>query len=184
MNSLSTNTLEDPDSRNYSSSDNAEKPAVLHLFCGRIAAGKSTLAKSLARRHKAVLISEDSWLATAYDQAITNFDDYRVYSRRLRKIVSPHCVELLQLGLNVVLDFPGNTPNCRQWLKSIADQADARHVLHYLTAPKDQCWEQLHQRLEKQGESTNRIALQEFESVNRYFVAPDVSEGFNVEINR
>jgi predicted kinase len=35
----------------------------LHLLCGLIASGKSTLAQQLASRPLTVLISEDAWLA-------------------------------------------------------------------------------------------------------------------------
>lgn len=40
--------------------------ATLHLLCGKIASGKSTLASSLATDHAAILLSEDHWLATLY----------------------------------------------------------------------------------------------------------------------
>ena len=158
--------------------------AVLYLLCGRVAAGKSTLAKSLARRHNAVLIGEDYCLSLLYSDAIRNFQDYIAYSQRLRKLISPHCVELLRRGINVVLDFPANTPKCRQWLKHIVEQAKARHVLHYVATPKEQCRQQLHQRIAEQGDNASPIGLKEFERINQYFVPPDVAEGFNVEIKR
>lgn len=40
--------------------------ATLHLVCGKIAAGKSTLTSELARAQNTVLISEDKWLSTLY----------------------------------------------------------------------------------------------------------------------
>nr|WP_256583759.1 AAA family ATPase [Pseudomonas sp. GW460-12] len=39
---------------------------TLHLLCGKIAAGKSTLAKELVAEHAAILLSEDTWLAQLY----------------------------------------------------------------------------------------------------------------------
>ena len=39
---------------------------TLHLLCGKIASGKSTLAKTLATEHAAIVLSEDHWLATLY----------------------------------------------------------------------------------------------------------------------
>ncbi|WP_236528118.1 AAA family ATPase, partial [Pseudomonas syringae] len=38
----------------------------LHLLCGKIASGKSTLAKSIATKHSAILLSEDQWLSRLY----------------------------------------------------------------------------------------------------------------------
>ena len=161
-----------------------KRQAVLHLLCGRIAAGKSTLAKSLARRYDAILIGEDYCLSLLYANAIHTFEDYRLYSKRLREMLTPHCVQLLRRGLNVVLDFPANTPGCRQWLKSIVNQAEARHVLHYLTTSKEDCWQRLLERNKAQSHNNRSIAVNEFDVINRYFVPPDVKEGFNVEIVR
>ena len=39
---------------------------TLHFFCGKIAAGKSTLAAKLAEQEGTVLIAEDAWLAALY----------------------------------------------------------------------------------------------------------------------
>ena len=39
---------------------------TLHLLCGKIASGKSTLANTLAAEHAAIVLSEDHWLAQLY----------------------------------------------------------------------------------------------------------------------
>ncbi|MEG2632911.1 MAG: AAA family ATPase, partial [Comamonas sp.] len=41
-------------------------PAVLHMLCGKIAAGKSTLARQLAAAPRTVRINEDDWLSSLY----------------------------------------------------------------------------------------------------------------------
>lgn len=43
---------------------------TLHLLCGKIASGKSTLARSLAAQHSAMLLSEDNWLSKLYPEQI------------------------------------------------------------------------------------------------------------------
>ena len=43
---------------------------TLHLLCGKIASGKSTLAKTLATEHAAIVLSEDQWLASLYPAEI------------------------------------------------------------------------------------------------------------------
>jgi predicted kinase len=164
--------------------DCSDKKAVLHLLCGRIAAGKTTLAKSLARRYDAILIGEDQSLQQLYPSEIINFEDYRQYSERLKGYLQPQCVELLSRGVSLVLDFPANTPNCRRWLQQIYRQAEARHLLHYVATPTAQCKKQLLQRIEQQGANVSPIALEQFDEINQYFVPPSVEEGFNVEINR
>jgi len=39
---------------------------TLHLLCGKIASGKSTLSAQLGALPGSVIISEDDWLATLY----------------------------------------------------------------------------------------------------------------------
>jgi len=39
---------------------------TLYFMCGKMAAGKSTLSKELARMHNAVLLNRDDWLAALY----------------------------------------------------------------------------------------------------------------------
>lgn len=39
---------------------------TLHLLCGKISSGKSTLAKQLSHEYAAMLLSEDHWLAQLY----------------------------------------------------------------------------------------------------------------------
>ncbi|NQY94782.1 MAG: ATP-binding protein, partial [Campylobacteraceae bacterium] len=38
------------------------KTTTLHFFSGKMAAGKSTLAKQLAKENNAILLIEDEWL--------------------------------------------------------------------------------------------------------------------------
>ena len=52
---------------------------TLHFFCGKMASGKSTLARSLAEEYNAVLIAEDVWLSQLFPEEINLFDDYLKY---------------------------------------------------------------------------------------------------------
>jgi signal transduction histidine kinase len=58
---------------------------TLHFISGRLAAGKTTLARQLAADHRAVLISEDLWLSKLSD-GISSFEDYLKWSRRCRSV--------------------------------------------------------------------------------------------------
>ena len=49
------------------------KPSVKLMFmCGKMAAGKSTLARDLAERQNAVLVVQDDWLGTLFPSEIVN----------------------------------------------------------------------------------------------------------------
>ena len=105
---------------------------TLHMLCGKIAAGKSTLAAELAQRHGALLVSEDFWTSRLFGPEMKEIADYVRFSRRLREAMGPHLTELLRAGLSIVLDFPANTRANRAWMKGIYEAAGADHVLHFL----------------------------------------------------
>lgn len=105
---------------------------VLHLMCGKIAAGKSTLAARLAEAPDSVLVSEDQLLARLYPGEIVTLADYVRCAGRLREAIAPHIQALLRGGMSVVLDFPANTLATRAWMRTLFEDAGADHVLHYL----------------------------------------------------
>ncbi|MEX0633088.1 ATP-binding protein [Serratia ureilytica] len=54
-------------------------------MCGKAGAGKSTLAQRLAQQPQTLLLVEDAWLATLYEQEMTSLQDYARCSDRLRR---------------------------------------------------------------------------------------------------
>ena len=68
---------------------------MLHILCGKMASGKTTLSKKLRDEHNAILISEDIWLAKLYGEEISSFEDYIKYTKRLRETLYEHVIELL-----------------------------------------------------------------------------------------
>ncbi|KTC43613.1 cell division protein ZipA, partial [Pseudomonas fluorescens ABAC62] len=112
---------------------------TLHLLCGKIASGKSTLAKTLVAEHTAVLLSEDTWLAQLYPGEILSITDYLRCALRVRAVLGPLVIKLLETGINVVLDFPANTLANREWLLGLAHAAKAPHRLHYLELDDASC---------------------------------------------
>src|SRR5438045_9650189 len=97
----------------------AARVPILHLFCGKVAAGKSTLARRLAARPATLLISEDHWTSTLFADELQTMDDYGRLSARLRAAIGPHIVDMLRVGISVVLDFQANTVRVRGWMRSL-----------------------------------------------------------------
>jgi len=156
--------------------------ASLHLLCGKAGAGKSTLATALAAEHKAILIAEDIWLMRHYGPMQT-FDDYRMYSQRAKTVVGPLVVDLLRLGQTVVLDYPANTRRSRLWLRSLFESANVPHVLHYLTTPDEICLQRIDERNIARPEGSYHLTKADFDHVSSFFEAPEVGEGFKIEIH-
>ena len=153
--------------------------ATLHMICGKIAAGKSTLAARLAARPGTIRISEDAWLACLYKDEQKTLEDYVRNSRRLREAMGDHVVALLEAGLSVVLDFPANTPASRQWMRSLFERAGADHRLHFLDVPDEVCKARLRAR-NAVGTHAFNASDAEFDLFTRYFVPPSADEGFAV----
>lgn len=157
--------------------------ATLHLICGKIAAGKSTLAAELASRPATILIGEDAWLSCLYRDEQKTIEDYARNSRRLREVMGDHIVALLRAGLSVVLDFPANTPASRQWMRGLFERAGTAHRLHFLDLPDDICKARLRAR-NAAGTHAFNATDAEFDQFTSYFVPPAADEGFVVETYR
>ncbi|WP_448651511.1 AAA family ATPase [Pseudomonas fluorescens] len=156
---------------------------TLHLLCGKIASGKSTLAKTLAAEHAAVVLSEDHWLAQLYPAEILSIADYLRCAERVRGVLGPLVINLLQSGVNVVLDFPANTLANRTWLLGLAQAAQVPHCLHYLELDDATCRARLHAR-NAQGEHDFAASDAEFELITRHFCVPSEAEGLVIEVHR
>lgn len=153
---------------------------TLHFFCGKAGAGKSTVAARIAREHGAILISEDIWLARLFGDQMKAFDDYLRFARRLKTVVGPHTVALLEAGHSVVLDFPANTRDGRAWFRTVAEEAGAAHRLHFVNSPDDVCLSRIAQRNALRPEGSHLLSAEDFAHVSSFFQAPEPSEGFDI----
>jgi predicted kinase len=157
-------------------------PGVLHLMCGKIAAGKSTLAASLAEAPDTILLSEDRLLARLYPGEITTLADYARRAGRLREAIAPHIQDLLRSGLSVALDFQMNTLATRAWARSLFEGAEADHLLHYLRLDNETCKSRLRAR-NTAGTHDYAASDAEFDQFTSYFVEPGEAEGFQIVVH-
>ena len=156
---------------------------TLYLLCGKIASGKSTLARELASRPATLLISEDHWNSTLWADELKTIEDYGRLSTRLRAAMTPHIVDILRQGLSVVLDFAANTVKQRAWARSVIEAAGVPHELHVLDVPDAVCLERLRER-NASGRHEFHVTDAEYEQFTRHFAPPTPDEGFNVVVHR
>ncbi len=156
------------------------KTGTLVFFCGKMGAGKSTLARKVSRERNAVLLSEDEWLAALYPDQIKSLKDYVNYAGLLKPMIKKLAQAILLTGTDVVMDFPGNTVSQRQAFREIFDGIQAEHQLHYLDVTDEVCLKQIAQRRLEHPERAATDTPEMFEQVTRHFVAPTSEEGFNI----
>lgn len=156
-------------------------PGTLHLVCGKIAAGKSTLCGRLAAAPGTVLIEQDRWLKALYGDEMKEVADYLRVVPKLSAAIGPHVTDLLKAGVDVVLDFPANTARMRAWMKGLADAAGAPHVLHLIDVPDEVCRDRLRRR-NAEGRHDFAASDAQFDEISAYFQPPAAEEGLNVVI--
>ena len=152
---------------------------TLHLMCGKIAAGKSTLAARLAAAPGTILLSQDFWMKRLWGDELREVADYLRLAPKLNSAMAPLVTDLLGAGLDVVLDFPANTVRTRALWKAAADAAGAGHRLHWLDLPDQVCRERLRRR-NAAGEHDFAASDDQFDLITRYFEPPAPGEGLVV----
>ena len=155
---------------------------TLHLLCGKIASGKSTLTAKLGGVDGTVVIAEDDWLNVLYSHEMPSISDYARCTSQLRRIMGPHIASLLNAGVSVVLDFPANTIETRNWMRGILEQTNAAHRLHVLDVPDEVCLARLHAR-NAHGDHPFAATEEQFRQFSRHFLAPSPDEGFDIVLH-
>ncbi len=156
---------------------------TLHLLCGKVASGKSTLAAEIAERDAAVLISEDEWLSALFGDQMKSLQDYVNCALKLRPVMGSHVASLLKAGVSVVLDFPANTIENRAWMRDLLEGTAAQHHLHFLDVPDEVCLHRLHER-NREGAHAFAATEDQYRRIARHFVPPSPEEGFNIITHR
>ncbi|MBK8313626.1 MAG: ATP-binding protein [Acidobacteria bacterium] len=154
--------------------------AKLIFLCGKMAAGKSTLARELVQRENAVLLVQDELLDCLFPGEITDIPGFVKCSSRLKNALGPHVCALLSKGISVVLDFPANTKAQRTWFRELFEDANAEHELHFIDASDALCKSQLKDRSKDLPADAPWTTEAEFDAITMYFQPPSEDEGFNV----
>lgn len=153
---------------------------TLYFFVGKMGAGKSTRSKQLAIEKRAVRLSEDEWLQALYPNQIHTFEDYRQYSGLLKPLVKETVQRMLEVGTDVVMDFPANTKCLRKWFLDMAAEVGADYQLIYLNLSDEKCLRQIAKRRAEAPERAAFDTKEVFEYVTSFFEAPSKSEGIRI----
>jgi predicted kinase len=154
--------------------------AKLIFFCGKMAAGKSTLARDLAVRENALLLVQDDFLNALFPGEITDIPSFVNRYTRLKNALTPLICVLLSKRITVVLDFAAATKTQRAWFRELIERTHVEHELHFVDAADAVCKRQLRDRSRGLPAGTRWTTDEEFDAINAYFQPPSDDEEFNV----
>ena len=110
----------------------------VYLICGRICCGKTTYSEKICKENNAVLLSVDEIMLSMFDQCCGE-KLHMEYERRIKKYLLDKSLEILQKGLNVVLDWGFWTKEERDSIKNFYASRNINCVLYYIEV-SDEIW--------------------------------------------
>jgi predicted kinase len=156
----------------------------LIFISGKMAAGKSTLARKLAVGVRTFLLVQDDLLSTLFPDAITDILSFVDRYTKLKKALTPHICDLLSKGNTVVLDFAAATKSQRAWFRELIERTQVEHELHFLDVPDAVCITQLQSRSRGLPHGSPWTTAEDFQVINAYFEPPSEDEKFMVILHK
>ncbi len=109
------------------------------MICGRLCCGKSTYAERLRKKLGAVLLSIDEIMLGLFGQQTGEMHDE--YVSRTEKYLLSKSVELIESGINVVLDWGAWSKAKRAEIRDFYNSRGIGYELHYLKV-SDEIWKE------------------------------------------
>ncbi len=142
--------------------------AKVYLICGKICSGKSTYAEQLRVKNNAVLLSTDEITLALFGQHCG--DKHDDYVERTQNYLFNKSLELLEVGINVILDWGFWLKEERDYARAFYNSRNIECEFHYINI-SDETWKaRLHKR--------NSEVLAE--TTSAYYVDDNLAEKFGV----
>lgn len=104
--------------------------AKVILICGKICSGKSTYAERLRVENKAVLLSIDEIMLAMFGLYVG--DKHDEYVEKTEKYLFDKSVEIIETGIDVILDWGLWTRDERRYAKEFYSARGIENEIHYL----------------------------------------------------
>ena len=123
--------------------------AKVILVCGKICSGKSTYAERLRVENKAVLLSIDEIMLAMFGLYVG--DKHDEYVEKTEKYLFDKSVEIIETGIDVILDWGLWTRDERRYAKEFYSTRGIENEIHYLNI-SDETWKT---RLDKRNRAVS-----------------------------
>ena len=160
---------------------------MIHLICGPIGAGKTTIAHQIAEQYGAIRFSEDEWLSKLFipdaPQDLMSCSDDIISAwatekyQRCRGQIWLLCERLLSLGVPVVLDGAAATKEQRDAFRKKASKCGVDFQLHYVTSDSETRKKRVFERNNEKGRTYSiEVTLGMFNMMETFFQPPVADE--------
>ena len=115
--------------------------AKVFILCGKICSGKSTYSQKLRKDKKAVILSVDDITLTLLGQNGGNTLD--VYVEKLEQYFFQKSVEIVETGINVILDWGFWTKSERDFAKEFYGSRGIEYEFYYISISDEEWYRRL-----------------------------------------
>lgn len=141
--------------------------AKVIMTCGKICSGKSTYAEKLRVKYHAVILSVDEIMLALFDQNVGEKHDE--YVERIEKYLFHKSLDVLNIGVNVILDWGFWTESERNFAKEFYASKNIDYEFHYIDVSSE-TWRM---RLDKRNKEIMAGAI------DAYYVDDNLAAKFN-----
>lgn len=151
--------------------------AKVILMCGKICSGKSTYAEKLRRERSAAVLSADEIMLAIFGQDAGENHDF--YVRAVKEYLFVKSVELIESGVNVVMDLGLWTRTERAGAREFYNSRNISNEIHYIDIPEEE-WKR---RIDKRNSEISEKLVRAYyvddglaEKASELFEKPEKSE--------
>lgn len=151
--------------------------AKVIITCGKICSGKTTYAEKLRKELSAVILSVDEIMLAMFEFGAGEKHDE--YVERIKAYLYNKSAELIETGINVILDWGLWTKSERRYTSEFYKSRNIDYEIHFLNISHEEWAKRINMRnsLVISGKTSSYIVDEELtEKVNALFEMPDINE--------
>jgi predicted kinase len=155
--------------------------ACLHVLCGFPGSGKTTFAKQLLAKNKAIRLANDDWMVELFGSNPPEAE-FKMLVRKLEKLQWKLAIQLLEQGVDVIWDYGVWSKQDRADLFQKCSAVGAEFHLYHVQCDFEIAVARVLARYAAHPETElwiNRAAMLQFKSK---YEPPTCEEGYTMEL--